>query len=82
MHICDTGCGSFIAPDLKSLSNERSYLPVVEPHEEESAQEAVGDEDGVLTTVPLPHVSVQGLQEGGHTVKHVCPARRSGKGRI
>ncbi len=49
-----------------------NYPPVVEPHEKESAEQPMGDEDGILPTVALHHVPVQGLQEGGHPIKHVC----------
>lgn len=51
-----------------------THCPVVEPHEEEPTEESMGDEDSVLPAVPLHHVPVQCLQEGGHTIKHIGTA--------
>ena len=47
--------------------------------EEQPTEQSVGDNDGVLSTTTFLHVSVQRLQEGGHTVIDVSSTARKYK---
>lgn len=49
-----------------------AYSPVVVASEKKPAKEAMCDNDCVLTTSPFLHVSIESLQEHGHSVKHIC----------
>ena len=47
--------------------------PVVVTSEEQPAEQAMRYNDCILPTRPFLHVSVECLQEHGHTIKHICP---------
>ena len=64
--------------DLESGAGGATHTPVEEPGQEQPAKEAMRDQYGILSTEPLLHISVEGLQECGDSVIHIGTTARGG----
>ena len=57
----------------------QTYCPVIVSCEEESAEKAMRDKDGVTPTTSFLHVTVECLKECGDSVKHISSTEEEGQ---